>query len=138
MAHRFAMVYPERVKGVVILAAGTYTLPLREAAVGGETVALRYPLGAADLRERFGRDLDLDALRRVPFWIGVGAEDRGTGLPALWTPLLGDGRVERAHRFAAALQSQAIPVHVAEFPGVGHDVGEAERDAALGFISTLP
>jgi hypothetical protein len=129
------MLYPQRVQAVAILAAGTYTLPLRETTVGSQTVALRYPLGAADLPERFGRDLDVGALRGVAFWIGIGADDRQPGLPAPWTPYLGDGRVERAHRFAAILETLNVAVQVAEFPGVGHDVSDAERDAALAFLA---
>jgi pimeloyl-ACP methyl ester carboxylesterase len=138
VAERFALVYPERVRGVVVLAAGTYTLPLREAIVDGEAVPLRYPFGVADLAERFGRDLDLAALRQVPFWIGVGAADNQPGLPAPWTPYLGDGRVERARRFAAALEGLGITARVQEFPGVGHELSEGERDAALAFVRALP
>ena len=135
MAHRFAMLYPQRVQTVAILAAGTYTLPLRETTLGSERVALRYPLGAADWQERFGRDLDVGALRGIRFWIGVGADDREPGLPAPWTPYLGDGRVERAHRFAEILQGADVAVQVTEFPGVGHDISDAERDAALAFLT---
>lgn len=135
LAGRFALLYPERVKAAVLLSAGTYTLPLAEAAVDSIPRALPYPFGIADLAERFGRVLDLPAVRHVPFWIAVGTEDNDpTAVPAQWSPFLGASRLERARRFAAMLQSLQVPVQETEFPGLGHEIGDAERDEALAWV----
>src|SRR5581483_10428618 len=96
LAARFALLYPERVRGVVVMSGGTYTLPLRATTVGDATQPLPYPFGVADVAQRFGRDANLDALRSVPFWIGVGAEDNDpTAVPTQWGPYIGATRVER-------------------------------------------
>ncbi len=138
LAQRFALLYPERVKAAVIMSAGTYTLPLREAEVNGKTQALKFPFGIADVRARFGQDVDLDAVRHVPFWIAVGAEDNDpSALPPQWSPLLGNTRVERARHFAAILRELQVPVQETEFPGLGHDIGSAEHDQALAWVSSI-
>ena len=139
LAARFTMLYADRVRGAVIMSGGTYTLPLREATVAGSAQPLPYPFGVADVRQRFGRDADLDALRGVPFWIGVGAEDNDpAAVPAQWSPYIGNTRVERARRFAETLQVLQVPVQETEFPGLGHDIGDAEHDQALAWVRSLP
>jgi predicted esterase len=139
LASRFAMLYPDRVRGAVIMSGGTYTLPLREMTVSGSAQPLPYPFGVADVRQRFGRDADLDALRGVPFWIGVGAEDNDpSAVPAQWGQYIGDTRVERARRFAETLRGLQVPVQHTEFPGLGHAINEAEHDQALAWVRALP
>jgi predicted esterase len=138
LAERFALLYPERVKGAVVMSAGTYTLPLLESRVDGGSQALKFPFGIADLGARFGHDVDLDAVRRVPFWVAVGAEDNDpAAVPAQWSPFLGATRVERARRFADTLRALRVPVQETEFPGLGHDIGTAEHDQALAWVSSL-
>ena len=139
LAQRFAMVYPEQTQAVAALSAGTYTLPMREAPAGGDRVALPYPFGTGDLRERFGRDLDLAALQRIPFWIGVGGDDRNPAdLPRQWDPYLGETRVARAETFVQRLAEAGIPVQLAVFPGAGHSLTDEMRSAAMDFIAALP
>ncbi|HLH26012.1 MAG TPA: hypothetical protein VK066_26145 [Chloroflexota bacterium] len=139
LADRFALLYPDRVRGVVLMSAGTYTLPFRTTTVSGSVQPLAYPFGVADVKQRFGRDANLDALPGIPFWIGVGAEDNDpSAVPAQWSPYLGNTRVERARRFAAALQSLNVSVQETEFPGLGHDISAAEHDQALAWIRSLP
>src|SRR4051812_12244286 len=52
-AHRFALVYPERVAATAVLSAGAYTLPLASLGDGGPTLA--FPFGIANLGEVTGR-----------------------------------------------------------------------------------
>jgi pimeloyl-ACP methyl ester carboxylesterase len=61
LAHRFALVHPERTSQVAVFSAGTYTLPNRS-----QREIL--PFGTADLQAYVGHPLDLDALREVHFW----------------------------------------------------------------------
>jgi predicted esterase len=139
LAERFAMVYPEQTQGVAMMSAGTYTLPWNAADVAGRAVQLTYPFGTADLSERFGRPFDAAALQRVPFWIGVGAEDRNPAdLPRQWDPYLGNTRVARAENMAAQLAALGVPVQLNVFPGVGHALTDEVGTGAMDFIATLP
>jgi predicted esterase len=136
LAERFALLYPDRVSAAVLMSAGTFTLPLPETTVDGQTRQLLYPLGVADVGGRFGRDVDLNAFRQVPFWVAVGAEDSDpSAVPAQWSPYLGNTRVERARQFAAILRGLGVSVQETEFPGLGHDIGNSEHDQALAWIS---
>jgi predicted esterase len=139
LAQRYAMVYPEKTLGVASLSAGTYTLPLSTAEIEGRPVSLAYPFGAADLRERFGRDLNVSALRQVAFWVGVGAEDRNPAdLPRQWDPYLGNTRVSRAEAFVRRVNEVGANAQLAVFPGVGHGLTEQMVTQALDFIAALP
>ena len=65
-AHRFFYLHPDRLAGVSIGAPGRITqLDDTPAVVAGH----------ADLEQRFGRAIDLDALRRVPVLMVVGDDD---------------------------------------------------------------
>jgi pimeloyl-ACP methyl ester carboxylesterase len=139
LAHRFALVYPEQTQGVAAVACGTYTLPLAAAEVDGQLEALPYPFGLADLHERFGREFDLGALRRVPFWIGVGDRDREpSDVPRRWDPYIGDNRVARAERFAQRLQGLGVQAEVSYFPNLGHTLTDEMHARALDFLAALP
>jgi poly(3-hydroxybutyrate) depolymerase len=138
LAQRFAMVYPEQTLGVAALSAGTYTLPMASTEVNGATVTLRYPFGTADVSERFGRPFDPAALRGIPFWIGVGANDRNpTDLPHQWDAFEGTTRVARAEAFAQRLREAGTPVQLTLFSGVDHAVTDEITRGALDFIAGL-
>jgi poly(3-hydroxybutyrate) depolymerase len=139
LAERFAMVYPEQTQGVAMMSAGTYTLPRNATEVDGRPVQLPYPFGTADLSDRFGRSFDSVTLQQVPFWVGVGGEDRNPAdLPRQWDPYLGNTRVARAESFSAQLAALGVPVQLNIFPGVGHTVTDEIGARVMDFIATLP
>ena len=139
LAQRYAMVYPGHTQGVAALSAGTYTLPVPQAEVNGRPVALTYPFGTADLQERFGRGFDGAALQRIPFWIGVGANDRNPAdLPRQWDPFMGDTRVARAEAFTRRMADLGVPIQLSLFPGVDHSITDEMRNRAIDFIAALP
>ncbi len=139
LAQRFAMIYPEQTLAVAAFSAGSYTLPESRAQVQGRAVTLNYPIGTADVGERFGRGFDRAALQRIPFLLGVGADDRNPGdLPRQWDPYLGDNRVARAQAIAERLTALGAPVELVLFPGVGHGLNDAMRTRAFDFLATLP
>lgn len=137
LAHRFALVYPEQTRALALMAGGTWTLPQREIATEDHTRPLPYPFGAGDLRERFGRDLDVGALRRVVFWVGVGAQDNDPrDVPRQWDPLLGDNRVARAQTFVRRLVDLGARAELTVFPNVGHTLTDEMRARALDFLAS--
>ncbi|MBX5492689.1 MAG: hypothetical protein IRZ14_16180 [Chloroflexi bacterium] len=138
LAQRFAMVYPEQTRAVAAISAGTYTLPFSSLEVDGQSVRLNYPFGIADLRERFGREFQPAALRDIPFWIGVGANDNNPAdLPRQWDPYLGTTRVERAQTFARRVAELGAPVELTVFEGMDHAIGDEVRLKALDFLASV-
>lgn len=119
-AHRFLYLHPERLLAVSIGAPGLVTL-LDE----------RRPwwTGVADLEERFGRPLDLDALRAVAVQTVIGADDVETweitippGSP-LWVEGANDAgatRLDRLDALAASLRARGLDVRQDVVPGVAH------------------
>jgi predicted esterase len=136
MAHRLALFYPEKVAGVAVVAAGSYTLPRATAPVEGREQPLPFPFGVADLQRYAGRPFDARSLRAVPFWVGVGATDTATEqVPRPWDPYIGSTRLERAERFSRALQGLGAPVTFQVFSGAGHEEIPAMRSRACEFLA---
>jgi pimeloyl-ACP methyl ester carboxylesterase len=101
--HRFAYLHPERLAALSCGAPGHITLPDNK---------FDFPLGTRNLKERFGIALDVEALRKVPIQLIVGAADTGTShisfredrmLPEVEGKKLVLSRLEDLHRLEAAL-----------------------------------
>jgi len=140
LADRFALFDPQQVAAVASLSAGTYTLPEAAADVDGDGFAddLPLPFGTADMEDWLGHGLDRETLRRVAFWVSVGAEDNNPNdLPRQWDPLLGKTRVARAQAFDQALQAMHIPVQLTIYPGAQHQLTAAMADGVNRFLSAL-
>jgi hypothetical protein len=119
---RFTEIHPEQVGGVVAFSAGTYTLPVSD---------LSFPFGVGDLaRNDGGTAFDARQFRRVPIWIGVGAQDDNPDdVPDEWDPYIGDDRLERAERFAGVLRDLGDNVTLNVFPGASHSLTDDMRVA---------
>jgi poly(3-hydroxybutyrate) depolymerase len=133
-AHRYALFHPERLHGVVLGAAGWYTLPDAKHA---------YPLGLADLPA--GLPVSLDSWLALPMLVLVGSEDTErdgalrTG--AALDRQQGRNRLERGLRFANAMRQAAqrrnLPART-EFrvlDGVPHSFEIAMRRGDLGRVA---
>lgn len=145
LAHRFAMLYPQRVAKLHIAAAGWYCLP---------KAGVDFPMGlgsAQDLAARSSSKLDvatlihrqLPAYLRLPLRLYVGQDDIARDPALRKHPTLethqGTNRLARARSYAAAFHSAAqargiIPnVTLTELPGCAHSftdcaqAGMAER-----------
>lgn len=135
-AHRFALAYPERVAGVAVASAGTFTVPSARASEAG---SLTFPYGIADLQEVTGRRFDPEEFASIRFWIGVGDRDSDPSeLPREWDPYIGSNRVERATRFADWVREAGAAAQVHVLPGLGHGETDEERVQALAFLASLP
>lgn len=133
--HRFATFYPDRVLGAAVFAAGTYTLPLRSMQVDGQARPLPFPFGVSDIKTYDGHEFDAAAFARIPFWIGVGGlDDNAKDAPRAWDPYVGATRLERARRYARALQQQGLHASLSVYPTAGHGITPAMREDALAFL----
>jgi poly(3-hydroxybutyrate) depolymerase len=110
--HRFAYLHAHRLSALSIGAPGRVT-----------RIDPRVPWwpGTADLRERFGVDLDLDALRTVPVQMIVGAEDTETWeIAEPGVAAGGDTRVERLTSLRDNFEAHGIGVRLDVVPGLAH------------------
>lgn len=110
--HRFAYLHAHRLSALSIGAPGRVT-----------RIDPRVPWwpGTADLRERFGTDLDLDALRAVPVQMIVGAEDTETWeIAEPDVDAGGDTRVARLTSLRDNFEAHGIGVRFDVVPGLAH------------------
>ncbi len=132
-AHRFAMMYPERVGRLAVASAGWYTLPDFEQA---------FPYGLASIangRERF--QAKLPDFLAIPTLVMVGEKDLARDESLRQRPEVdrrqGLTRVERAARWSQAMRQAAadrgvhakISFHV--LPTCGHSFEDCARDGGL-------
>jgi poly(3-hydroxybutyrate) depolymerase len=136
MAHRFAEFYPDRTLAVALFSAGSYTLPMSSMPVGGTpTPTMNLPFGVADLQQYTSTAFDLDAFKKVPFFIGVGGADNNPAdTPRAWDAFEGQTRIARAQAFGNVLQGLGMEESVTVFPNVGHDVTNDMRGQAMNFL----
>jgi dienelactone hydrolase len=118
-AHRFLYLHPDRLAAVSIGAPGRIT-QLDD--------TLPWWLGTQDVEARFGRRIDLDAVRRVPVQMVVGAEDVETWEinnpgESNWmdgTEKTGATRIERLRTLERNFVAHGIDVRFDVVPGVAH------------------
>ena len=139
--HRFAFLYPDRVR---TLTTGGYNgLPLPKASHAD--LSLPYPLGTADYEELTGREFDKEAWADINRYIYVGQEDQGSRDYQHYSPgsarypdraetLFGVNRVTERFPF---IRSQYMEVtdnaEFEMFDGIGHEVDNRMEDAIVDF-----
>lgn len=127
-ARHLALFYPGIVAAVASLGPAPCTLPAK--ADGGEP--LPFPLGVEDLEQYVGEELNVTALRRSAFWIGLA---RSAGQPidsCEWGVLAGREPSERAEVFVAALRQLGGS---AEWVAAAAEVSDdGLRERALTFL----
>ncbi len=129
MAHRLAMLYPQRVRALCVVAAGWYLMP---------DPALPYPYGLKDGPAQ--ADQPCTALS-VPIRVMVGNHDRRTDPNVRMDPLIvthqGTNRLRRARSWALALRQQARAQNIAHdvemivLQGGTHDFRQCVFEAGL-------
>jgi predicted esterase len=135
MAHRFAEFYPDRTLAVALFSAGSYTLPMSNMTVSGTSTTMNLPFGVANLQKYTSTPFNLDAFKKVPFFIGVGGADNNPAdTPRDWDAYQGQTRIARAQAFGNALQGLGMDGSVTVYPNVGHDVTNDMRAQAMSFL----
>lgn len=132
LAHRFAMLYPHRMAGLHLAAAGWYCFP---------NDTMPYPYGLAPGADAFGakwarrKAAGLASFLKLPTTVYVGTDDT-TRDPALRTTAMldaaqGPNRHARARTYVTALNAAAQAMGLSpstrliEMPGCDHDVVRA-------------
>lgn len=119
--HRFLYLHPERLLGASIGAPGVVTLLDFEQ---------DFWVGVRDFEARFGKPIDLAALRRVPVQMVIGGADTQTWeititpQDAWWMPgaaRAGATRLERMAALKRSFEAHGIAVRHDIIPGIGHD-----------------
>ncbi len=135
LAHRFAYFYPDRVASVVALSAGAYTMPTEKRTSEKDAPVIPFPYGVGDLRECVGQSINWQALKKISFWIGVGAQDNNANdVARAFDQYGGKTRVDRAKSFQQALQTLGIDARLVIFPDASHDLTGQMRVNALKFL----
>jgi pimeloyl-ACP methyl ester carboxylesterase len=143
-ANRFALLHPERVAAVAIGGVNGIAM-LPQETVGG--VSLEYPLGTADYEMLFGKPFDLQAWRRVPQFLFMGAQDENDAAAPENEDAYSDG--ERAV-IGSVLSSRMMPDRWAAverlyktsgatavfktYPNIGHGTDRAMNEEVANFL----
>lgn len=133
--HRFLYLHPQRLAAASIGAPGRITL-LDD--------SKRWWLGTGGFAQRFGADIDLDAIRRVPVQMVVGAADvetweinnRGDSNWMDGVEETGSTRIERLQTLRRNFEEHGIQVRFDLMPDVGHQ-GRAVLPTVTDFFTDV-
>ncbi|MDO4265603.1 MAG: alpha/beta hydrolase [Eubacteriales bacterium] len=123
--NRFLFVHPNRLKAVSIGAPGRPTFLNFEE---------DYFWGVRDFKKYFDKELDLEAVKKVPVQITVGEKDT----LFIGDSPYGDNRVSRMKSLKKNLEENGISTELEILPGLAHEAGDRERvQTALRFFEKL-
>ncbi|WP_298257601.1 alpha/beta hydrolase [uncultured Litoreibacter sp.] len=133
-AQRFTLLHPHKVKAASISAPGSVTLldPDKD-----------WWIGIGDTKERFGIEVDVDALAKVAFQLVVGTADVDPGTnetSASWIPggrIAGETAHERVRSLEASLNDNNIKVQVDLVSRKGHELLDLVLPSKLFFKEAL-
>lgn len=136
-AHRFLYLHPERLLGVSIGAPGAITLP---------DPSRPWWVGTGGMEQRFGKNLNVAAMRAVAVQMVVGADDLDTW-EVTYTPKSADWmegandagrtRVDRLHTLAHSFEALGISVRLDIVAGAAHTGHLLHSSVADFFAETL-
>lgn len=136
-AARLGLLYPSQVIAIAAASGSAYTLPTATAHNGaGLPVSAPFPLGTGDIGKYFAKGVEASAISRVQYWVGVGAnDDRDSDSPRAWDPILGKNRLERAARFANAMEQAGCVTRISVTAGAGHELLPPAMDDGVRFLA---
>lgn len=146
LAHRYALLYPEKTLAVTTIAAGSYTLPftnlndlnLKVTKVNNSNNLLPFPFGMSDSVKISGHPFNQSAFKKVNFWLEVGDQDtKNSDVPRDFDGYQGTNRLERAKAFYGALKQVGNNVSLHIYPNVGHAISAEMRQQACNFFRSV-
>lgn len=139
--NRFVFLHPQIVKAAVIGAPGGWAIAPVEK-FNGKT--LTFPAGIADLKKVAGKKFDLEAVRKVPLFMILGAEDTNDAVPMgdaydkresqLVIELFGKTPVERFPHTQKIYKEAGLNAEFRLYPNTTHQMSAAMRDDQLAFL----
>jgi len=148
-ANRFAVIYPDLIKGVALLSAGDFSLPTSHMG----DLQLNYPFGTADLSEIVKGGFKGEVFSAIPHFVYVGEQDTHENKDPFWYEIdsigvpkdeanklriaLGGNQVGRAHEYVKSLQKQGVPVSFYSNPNAGHKPTHEDFENLGDFIAGL-
>ena len=127
-AHRFYYLHPERLRAVCVGACGGITRLDAEQ---------DWWLGVRNVRAVFGREIDIDRMRRVPAQLLIGERDREIlPIPPQYLSILGEiepTRMGLSDALLANWRRHGLDVEQVVVPGVAHEGLALVDQAALFF-----
>jgi pimeloyl-ACP methyl ester carboxylesterase len=143
-AQKYTLLHPERVQAIAAGHCGS-SLTLPESFYG--SVPLNWPVGINDLPQLVGHQFNIEAYMRVPQYIYIGEQDRGTlsdGVEEWWGSqsqidfvegTFGDYASEILERQTAYLNSIGYDnIEFKKYSGVPHQYTDQMIDDALAFL----
>lgn len=120
--NRFLLAHPDKLIAASIGAPGRPTyLNFEE----------DYFWGVRDFKAHFDKEIDLEALKKVPVQMLVGEQD----VAYIGDSPYGDNRTARLEALKENFEAHGVPVELKVIPGIGHDDGDGERiEACTGFF----
>ena len=140
-ATRLGMIHPDRVIAVGAASAGTYTLPTRTVPSPTGPIPAPFPFGSDGIEQKLGQPVIFEAVKKVSYWIGVGELDnKDADVPRQWDTYQGKNRLERAERFARAVQDAGCVTRLFKTTGVGHELDRKSTrlNSSHEWISRMP
>jgi dienelactone hydrolase len=144
-ANRFALLHPDRVRGVACGGInGILTLPLSSSA----GIDLPYPIGVGDLSKLVGATLSVETWRRVPQFVYMGADDDNDAVAfddayppeqrRLVHQLLGARmQPDRWAAVQALYRASGANVRFRTYPGMGHGTNGAINEEVAQFFEAV-
>jgi len=125
------------VVAVAAASGSASTLPTDTARNGaGRPITAPFPLGTGNIGKYFGKVVEPAAIARVQYWVGVGAnDDRDADAPRAWDLALGKNRLERAARFANAMEQVGCVTRIFVSAGAGHELLPPAMDDGVRFLA---
>ena len=137
LAHRYALLFPEKTLAVAVLSGGSYTLPYRSLDAKGQQ-PLPFPFGVSDLINYNAKPFNQASFTKVNFQVEVGEGDNDNSqVSRAWDSYIGKNRLERAQNFYQALRQMGLNAQFVAFPGASHQETLAMRESALKFFRDL-
>lgn len=146
LAHRYALMYPEKTLSVAVISGGSYTLPFRDttdAKLAGylqpfeREGIISFPFGVGDLENYSGKTFNEVAFKRVNFWVQVGQLDnKNSEVSRAYDSYIGLNRVERATNFYNALKQIGVNATLTVFPDVAHATTKEMQFKACNYFKS--
>jgi hypothetical protein len=139
--NRFVFLHPQIVKAAVVGAPGGWAIAPVDR-FNGKT--LTFPAGIADLKKVAGKKFDLEAVRKVPLFMILGAEDTNDAVPMndaydkreseLVISMFGKTPVERFPHSQKLYKDAGLNAEFRLYPDTTHQMSAQMRDDQLKFL----